>query len=329
VHLTATPYNEELIVQYLLGELPEKQQVEIEDLAFQDELYLQNILAVENDLIDEYVRGEIPPNKRQRFESHFLASAERRSKVAFARALSIAAESEAPEVIRPRWTPTPGARQNPFVTFFRSLTPVAAFSLATAALVLIFGATWLMRDGIRLRAQVTQLRAERESQEAQRRQLEEQMARERSRSEELAARLEREREEAAARALPREGLVSVAPASPSTIVALTLLPGLSRGSSNLPRLTINPEVRIVRLQVGIDPQDDYQYFRAELRTQDGKRILSQANLSARTTRMGRMLGLNLPAKTLEAGRFELSLKGTSTTGTTEDVGYYYFEVLKK
>jgi hypothetical protein len=45
--------------------------------------------------------------------------------------------------------------------------------------------------------------------------------------------------------------------------------------------------------------------------------------------MGRILGLNLPAKTLEAGRFELSLKGTSTTGTSEDIGYYYFEVLKK
>jgi hypothetical protein len=110
---------------------------------------------------------------------------------------------------------------------------------------------------------------------------------------------------------------------------MTLLPGLSRGSSTLPRLTINPEVRMVHLQVGIDPQDDYQYFRAELRTQDGKRILSRANLSARTTRMGRMIGLNLPAKTLEAGRFELSLNGTNATGATEDIGYYYFEVLKK
>ena len=42
-----------------------------------------------------------------------------------------------------------------------------------------------------------------------------------------------------------------------------------------------------------------------------------------------MIGLNLPAKTLEAGRFELSLKGTNAKGTTEDIGYYYFEVLKK
>jgi len=32
---------------------------------------------------------------------------------------------------------------------------------------------------------------------------------------------------------------------------------------------------------------------------------------------------------LEGGRYELSVKGTSAAGTSEDIGYYYFEVLKK
>ena len=51
--------NEKLISQYLLGELPEEQQVEIEDRAFSDKDYLAAITTVENDLIDEYVRGEL------------------------------------------------------------------------------------------------------------------------------------------------------------------------------------------------------------------------------------------------------------------------------
>ena len=50
--------NEKLISRYLLGELPEEQQVEIEDRAFSDKDYLATITTVENDLIDEYVRGE-------------------------------------------------------------------------------------------------------------------------------------------------------------------------------------------------------------------------------------------------------------------------------
>jgi hypothetical protein len=80
--------NEELIVRYLLGELPEAQQVAIEDSAFQNQQYLQDILAVESDLIDEYVRSEIPLRDREQFERHFLLSPERRRKVEFARALA-------------------------------------------------------------------------------------------------------------------------------------------------------------------------------------------------------------------------------------------------
>ena len=52
--------NEKLISRYLLGELSEEQQVEIEDRAFADKEYLASITAVENDLIDEYVRSGIP-----------------------------------------------------------------------------------------------------------------------------------------------------------------------------------------------------------------------------------------------------------------------------
>ena len=54
----ATDLNSEnLIARYLLGELSEEQQVEIEDRAFADQKYLASITAVENDLIDEYVRN--------------------------------------------------------------------------------------------------------------------------------------------------------------------------------------------------------------------------------------------------------------------------------
>src|ERR1051325_6273806 len=101
--------NEKLIARYLLGELPEEQQVEIEDRAFSDKDYLASITAVENDLIDEYVRGELSGADRQRFETRFLASAERRKRVEFAKALrTVVSESAVPEkrVIRdvPRWS---------------------------------------------------------------------------------------------------------------------------------------------------------------------------------------------------------------------------------
>src|ERR1041384_4812501 len=85
----ATDLNSESVIAgYLLGELSEEQQVEIEDRAFTDQKYLASITAVENDLIDEYVRNELSGAERQRFEKQFLASAERRKRVEFARALA-------------------------------------------------------------------------------------------------------------------------------------------------------------------------------------------------------------------------------------------------
>src|ERR1700754_2588189 len=80
--------SDKLIAQYLLGELPEEQQIEIEDRAFSDHDFLANITAVENDLIDEYIRREMTDTQRRQFEMRFLASESRRERVEFARALA-------------------------------------------------------------------------------------------------------------------------------------------------------------------------------------------------------------------------------------------------
>jgi anti-sigma factor RsiW len=79
--------SEGLIVQYLLGDLPEEMQSEIEARAFQDQQVLQHILAVEIELIDQYVRGELRDFAHSQFECRFLASDERRRKIEFAKAL--------------------------------------------------------------------------------------------------------------------------------------------------------------------------------------------------------------------------------------------------
>ena len=80
------------LIRYLLGRLPENQQIEIEERAFEDPSLLQTIQNVENDLIDEYVRGGLSFRDRRQFELRFMASAERRRKVEFAKALAIVAE---------------------------------------------------------------------------------------------------------------------------------------------------------------------------------------------------------------------------------------------
>jgi len=81
-------YSEALLVRYLLGDLTEAEQAEIEDRAFAEPQVLETILAVEADLIDAYVHGELRGAERRQFEQRFMASAERRRKVEFAKALA-------------------------------------------------------------------------------------------------------------------------------------------------------------------------------------------------------------------------------------------------
>src|SRR5262249_3470648 len=84
--------DEQLMVQYLLGNLSEEEQVRIEDRAFSDSAYMGALEAAEADLIDAYVHDELSQSERREFERRFLISPRRRSKVEFARDLARIAE---------------------------------------------------------------------------------------------------------------------------------------------------------------------------------------------------------------------------------------------
>ena len=94
-------FEETVVVRYLLGDLPEEAQIQVEDRAFSDPSYLRIIEAVEADLIDAYVHSQMAAPERQQFESRFLVSPQRRKKVEFARALAdVARTSVATQPVR-------------------------------------------------------------------------------------------------------------------------------------------------------------------------------------------------------------------------------------
>ena len=86
--------------------------------------------------------------------------------------------------------------------------------------------------------------------------------------------------------------------------------------------------RLVRLQIGIDPEDQYKAFAAELRTVTGRQIWTRKNLTVRTRGGARSIGLTVPVTALKPGEYELKVSGVTETGGTEDVGFYYFSVRK-
>src|SRR5262245_21203041 len=138
-------FDEQLIARYLLGDLPEEEQIRLEERAFRDPECLRNVAAVENDLTDEYVRGGLSDRERRQFESRFLASPRRRQNLEFARALvRVTSESLVAGLVA---VPTParssGSWWNAFVAFWRGPHLAFKVSAAAAALTLATGLSWL------------------------------------------------------------------------------------------------------------------------------------------------------------------------------------------
>jgi hypothetical protein len=202
--------------------------------------------------------------------------------------------------------------------------------MAAAAVVLVVGVSWLVTETIRLRAQVAQLQAEQQTRQRQEEILRQQAGSERARSEELEAQLERERERSAelARGLERDQSRERSTGL-SFIASLFLPPGIARSAAERPKLVIPQAARLARLQIGLEREDEYQSFRVELRTAQGQEVWTQDDLRPRPSRAGRVVSLIIPGSVFITGKYELTLKGVIDQQKTEDVRYYYFDVLKK
>jgi hypothetical protein len=193
----------------------------------------------------------------------------------------------------------------------------------------VIGSGYLFNETLRLRRELRESQAAHQSQQNSQEQA---LELERRRNEELNAQLnqekqQREQTDESLRELSETGDAVNPPPRP-VIASLTLLPGLSRSGDARPNLLLPEAARLVRLQIGIDPEEQYKNYAVELLTLSGRQVWRRENLSARNRRGARAVGLTLPATALKPGEYELRLRGLKDDGESEDVGFYYFDVKK-
>jgi hypothetical protein len=83
--------------RYLLGSATEVECGEIERGYFEQPSALEEIASAEDDLIGDYLDGQLTPDEQSRFERHYLSTPGHRSRVAILRALRTHA-ARAPEI---------------------------------------------------------------------------------------------------------------------------------------------------------------------------------------------------------------------------------------
>jgi len=143
---------DERIIAYLLEELRPEEAERFEEDCFAAESWPDELSAVEEELIEDYLRGGLTPERRRRFESHYLTTAARRERVRVAAALlrhadEAAAESagrEEPAAGAPTHGPTLLERLRAFWGG-PGFAPRAAAALALLA-VIAAGLWWVTRD---------------------------------------------------------------------------------------------------------------------------------------------------------------------------------------
>lgn len=309
---------EKKIQRYLLGELTESEQAVLEQQYFKNPALFEEVVKVENELVDKYARGLLPPATRDKFEKHYVAHPRRRERARFAEALAEKIGENESIALRAAEAPW-------FQRFLGSLRgPKLVWALCASVLLIAAVAGWFLFESRRLERQLASIESER-------------IAREKGERERQQA--EQERLQAAGTSPEREQLEI--PPSGSTgqpgaekkqpaIATLILTIAGTRGpGAGPPALLVIPQgTEQVRLRLNLR-ENDYSSYQAVVQSAGGSVVFNSRRIAAANGRSGANLTINAPARVFPAGDYILTLRGVSKTGEVEDVSKSLFRVERK
>ena len=316
---------DERLQQYLLGELSDHGQREVEERLMTDDEYFRSLLTAEDELIDTYVLDGLTPHQRVRFERHFLCTPERREGVRFAAAFRKFLTSNPVEAQTTSGAvPETRSRFRALLTWLNAQPRSPRLALSGVALVVVLGLSGLIFRVNQLQREVEQLRSPRAQSTTQ--EIEQQLAVERERAERLSRELQ---------ALDRESTPVLSgvplgeqPGQPARgqVVSVSLPALRVRGAGNTPRVTIPPGTKSVELLLTL-PGNDYQTCQAEL-TSEGKALKRWESVAVRRSRRDSSISLSVTANLLQPGGYVVRLSALGPTNELESIGAYYFTVVK-
>lgn len=306
------------MIHYLLGELSEQERNSLEERYFSDVQVFNELSRVENELIDDYVRGRLSAVQRRRFEQVYLGNSVRRQRVKFAEALLTKADQASKNSVE---------SPNGVIWWQNLFTPLttnrltAGFAVAALSLLVIC-CIWLFSEYRRLRQELVQTKAAQSALEKSEQELKQQIAQEQEKSSRLANELSQSQ---------NTGSNQNNPTPSSTRSFVSLIIGLSGtrntnlgGPSNLVIPTATNEVR---MQIQLN-DNSYQRYVVRIQTAAGKEVFSQRDLRTRQAKGGANLNLTVPATTLESGDYLVIVQGKNQHGDIDDVSKSLVHVTK-
>ncbi|HVG20124.1 MAG TPA: hypothetical protein VNI02_13820 [Blastocatellia bacterium] len=308
---------------YLLGDFPEAEQTKLEERLMTDDEFFKQLLAVEDELIDDYVHGSLSQPERARFEANFLSTPERQKKLSFARALDLYVSRAAETIpgIAPKQEPV--SWWSSLLSFFRSGSPFLGLAFTAAALLLAAGGAYLLYRVSQAGQAPQQIRVEEKGPET---------------SESPSAPAPRDKvaeDRAPGPSPPDRQQPTPADRRPDSTppvalrLAAIILPGNVRSGGQLSRVVPKPGEKAVRVELGLG-EDNYPGYVAEIRNVDRDGSLPpQGPLKAMKGSSGKAVFLRIPLDRYPPGDYIVTLKGRAPDGKLETAGTYSFRVSQK
>ena len=317
-------FDDQVLVRYLLGTLPEEEAERLDGLSITDDSFAWRLNAIEDDLVDGYVRGEFSGENLARFKEFYLSSPKRIQKMEFAEALSsfgaktatAAAQTELAMTV-PGSKPKQGSsRDLPTRRWFSAPYFVPQWGFAGGALVLLFAAGFLLLDNVRLRRQTAVAQGSHAALDQHEQELQRQLNDQRAANAALAKEFDNLRES-------QPNLDHL-----KTVSAFLLPP--TRGAGRVPTVSLAGGTELVVLLLTLE-SDDFPAYRASLNDSATNQVVwRSANLEAASGSSNKILTVSFPAHLLRGRNYVLELSGVSSKeGRTELIGGYPIRVAIK
>lgn len=300
--LDSAAYDDQLLTQYLLGGLPAEQTERLDELSIANDDFAWRLAQIENNLVDDFVRGKLDRQTLQRFHTFYLQSSIRRRKVEMAEGFFRLQNKLA----------KPAAVRQPTRSWINQLlTPkkVLAFAMASGLLSTTLVCVFLITDDLHLRRQVDDARTQQAKMDHRARQLEDEIA-----------------------GLRHPG-VTAAPAHGPDLNQLklvaVLLPPPLRGAERIKTVSVPAHAELVVLQLALESAD-FSSFQVKLKDSGTEQVIWQSPSIVPETLGGhQVLSAGVPANLLKAGKYVAEVSGTTHSGKAEITGDYPFKVVLK
>lgn len=340
--------SDDLIIRFLLGELPDEERAQVEQRFLSDNDFFEEVLLAEDTLIDQYLLGKLSGERLERAEALFCSSRWQRDEVECTESLIASLRGAAPEGLSAPLveTATPAASVNrvnaeegppparPEPKKWREILSAIMLglrgwfprlALLAISLVCLSLLSWVLYHYSQKRgSQEERIAVGRGNQEpAQGRSQENRNDAEPSRQ--VANEKETQENEKQTQEKARDLTAQMPARKPKGISSILLTPGAPErgGGSKTPVVKI--EARHIRLQLALDESWRYRQFSVLITTFDGRRVWSQDSLAAGQIKRGQLI-LLLPSSLFAPDDYRIELKGLSDESGFVHIADYIFKV---